>query len=236
MAKTLSDPVTVMKRHELKYLLDEKKTAYFRRRLEEHMLPDGFGLTTIGSVYYDTPERRLIRASLERPEFKEKLRLRSYGPATESSRVFLELKCKAGDVVYKRRVQTSPGEADAFLGGERALGGGQIGRELAAFRDYYAPLSPACLILYDRTAYYEPEGDLRLTIDAAPRYRTEDPSLGDFSGGVPLLPEGWTILELKIQDAVPLWLARILSEGKIYKSSFSKYGEAYRREMQKIAV
>ena len=142
MAGTLADPITVMKRHELKYLLDAGKTEYLKQRLVGHMHPDGFGLTTIASLYYDTPDRRLIRASLERPEFKEKLRLRSYGPATESSPVFLELKCKAGDLVYKRRVQSTLGAAEAFFDGADALGPGQIEGELAAFRELYEPLCP----------------------------------------------------------------------------------------------
>lgn len=236
MAKTVADPIVVMKRHELKYLLDEKKTAYLRARLEGHMEPDAFGLTTIASLYYDTPDYRLIRASLERPAFKEKLRARSYGPATEDTPVFLELKCKAEDIVYKRRVQSTLGALDVFFDGDGALGGGQIDRELAAFRDLYRPLAPSCLILYDRTAYFEPEGDLRLTIDANPRYRMDDLTLSGSMDGIPLLPEGWTILELKVQDAMPLWMAEILSTGQIYKNSFSKYGEAYRRELMKIAV
>ena len=236
MAGTLADPITVMKRHELKYLLDAGKTEYLKQRLVGHMHPDGFGLTTIASLYYDTPDRRLIRASLERPEFKEKLRLRSYGPATESSPVFLELKCKAGDLVYKRRVQSTLGAAEAFFDGADALGPGQIEGELAAFRELYEPLEPACLILYDRIAYCEIGGELRLTIDAAPRYRMEGLTLAGAADGIPLLPEGWTILELKVQDAIPLWMARILSEGQIYKNSFSKYGEAYRRETLGTAV
>ena len=237
MAQKVSDPITVMKRHELKYLLDGEKTAYLRRRLEGHMVPDAFGLTSIASLYYDTPDRRLIRASLEKPPFKEKLRLRSYGLAEEGSPVYLELKCKAFDTVYKRRVQSTLDGVQQFFEGGAPLGdGGQITREIRAFCDLYDTLSPSCLIIYDRTAYYEPDGDLRLTIDENPRYRMRDLALDRSMDGIPLLPEGWTILEIKVQDAIPLWLAEILSSGKIYRGSFSKYGEAYRREEQKRAV
>ena len=203
MTKTVSDPVTVMKRHEIKYLLDAKKTAYLRERLVGHMVPDAFGLTSIASLYYDTPDRRLIRESMEKPAFKEKLRLRSYGLASGDSPVFLELKCKAFDTVYKRRVQSTIGGVERFFAGGEELGEGQIFREIDAFCGHYDALAPSCLIIYDRT--------------------------------IPLLPEGWTILEIKVQDAIPLWLAEILSTGKIYRGSFSKYGEAYRREAQKRA-
>ena len=237
MTQKILDPITVMKRHELKYLLDGEKTAYLRRRLEGHMVPDAFGLTSIASLYYDTPDRRLIRASLEKPPFKEKLRLRSYGLADEDSPVYLELKCKAYDTVYKRRVQsTLQGVRQFFESGVPLGDGGQISREINAFCSLYDTLSPSCLIIYDRTAYYEPDGDLRLTIDENPRYRMRDLSLDRSMDGIPLLPEGWTILEIKVQDAIPLWLAEILSTGQIYRGSFSKYGEAYRREVQKCAV
>ncbi len=223
---------SVMERYEYKYLLDADQTEYLRRRLKGHMQPDAYGRTSIASLYYDTPDRRLIRRSLERPAFKEKLRLRSYGLASENSPVYLELKRKASGIVYKRRVQCSVGQAAAFI----SVGGlpgksGQISRELAAFRANYRALEPACLIIYDRTAYFEPDGDLRLTIDESPRYRTQGLDLTLSMDGQLLLEVGWMILEVKLQQAMPLWLSAILSEGGIFKSSFSKYGEAYTRQL-----
>ena len=226
-----SNPLTVMQRYELKYLLDARQADALRRRIEGWMEPDQFGKTTIASLYYDTPDRRLVRASIEKPEFKEKLRARSYGPATADSPVFLELKRKACGIVYKRRVRsTVSGVADFLAGGDAPDADSQIGRELAAFRRQYGRLEPACLILYDRTAYVEPGGEARLTIDENPRYRMTNPALTDFGGAHPLLSPGSAVLELKVQGAMPMWLARTLSEEGIRKTSFSKYGEAYRRE------
>ena len=230
----VENPITVMKRHEMKYLLNAAQTAYLRKCLEGHMVADEFGKTSIQSLYFDTPDYRLIRFSLEKPAFKEKIRLRSYGLASEDSPVFLELKRKANHVVYKRRVSSTIGKVREFLEeGKDVLAEGQINKEITAFRDYYEDLQPACLIIYDRTAYFEPEGSLRLTIDENPRYRMEDLSLTSSLDGISLLPKGWTILEIKIQDAMPIWLADILDKGKIYKCSFSKYGEAYKRECVK---
>ena len=226
------NPIAVMQRCEMKYLLNREQKARLLRAMEGHMQPDQFGLTTIASLYYDTPSRRLIRASLEKPEYKEKLRLRSYGRATESSPVFLELKRKVQGTVYKRRVQTTLAGAAHFLEGcPGELEDCQISRELSSFRDFYRDLRPSCVILYDRTAYVETGGDLRLTIDDNPRYRTRDLDLTHPTVGTPLLEAGWAVLELKVQSAMPLWLTRALSEAHIYKTSFSKYGEAYRREL-----
>ena len=227
-------PIVVMKRYELKYLLSAEQTVYLRRRLEGHMKVDQYGRTSIASLYYDTPDYRLIRTSIEKPLFKEKIRLRSYGLATDSSPVFLELKRKAYGIVYKRRVQSTIPLVDKFFAGEGDIcAPGQINREITTFRDYYRTLVPACLIIYDRTAYFEPDGDLRLTIDENPRYRWDDLNLTDSMEGISLLPEGWTILEVKVQQAMPLWLSEILDKGKIYKNSFSKYGAAYRQQLEK---
>jgi len=226
--------ITVMKRYELKYLLDAKQTELLRERLKGHMEVDRYGKTSIASLYYDTPTYQLIRTSLEKPEFKEKIRLRSYGLATEESPVFLELKRKAYGIVYKRRVQTTIPLVHKFFSGEGDIcAPGQINREITSFRDHYKELVPSCLIIYDRTAYYEPDGDLRLTIDENPRYRTNDLILTKSMEGISLLEEGRTILEIKVQEAVPLWLCGILSAGEIRKGSFSKYGEAYRQQLVK---
>lgn len=227
--------ITVMKRYELKYLLNGEQTAFLRERLCGHMEADQYGLTSIASLYYDTPSYRLIRTSVEKPLFKEKIRLRSYGIATDDSPVFLELKRKAYGIVYKRRVETTIPLVQKFFAGEGDIcAGGQINREIKTFRDYYGTLVPACLIIYDRTAYFEPGGDLRLTIDENPRYRTDDLTLKASMDGISLLPPGWTILEVKVQEAMPLWLASILSKGNIKKASFSKYGEAYRQQLMKV--
>lgn len=230
----VSKPVVVMKRVEYKYILTPEQTAFLVEQLKGHMEEDAYGLTSIASLYYDTPDYRLIRASIEKPKFKEKIRLRSYGLATEDSPVYLELKRKTDGVVYKRRVRTTIPLVKKFFEGEGDIcAGGQINSEITAFRDFYRTLVPACLIIYDRTAYAEPEGDLRLTIDRNPRYRTDSLNLTTSMDGISLLPEGHTILEIKVQDAMPLWLVRILSAGKIYKNSFSKYGEAYKQQVLK---
>lgn len=228
----VSNPVVVMKRYEMKYIMSPEQTAYFKESVKDYMKIDKFGLTSIASLYYDTPNYRLIRTSVEKPPFKEKIRLRSYGIATDSSPVFLELKRKAYGIVYKRRVQSTIPLVKEFFDGEGDIcAGGQINKEITTFRDYYQTLVPACMIIYDRIAYFQPDGDLRLTIDHNPRYRYEDLDLRVSMDGNSLLKDGYTILEVKVQQAVPLWLSDILTKGKIYKGSFSKYGEAYRQQL-----
>ena len=233
----MAEPIVVMKRYELKYLLDAEQTAFLMKRLEGHMQLDQYGRTSIASLYYDTPSYQLIRTSVEKPPFKEKIRLRSYGLATLESPVYLELKRKTEGIVYNRRVQSTIPLVEKFFAGSGDIcAGGQINREITYFRDYYKELVPTCLIIYDRTAYFQPDGDLRLTIDQSPRYRTKELNLTTSMEGTLLLPEGWTILEIKVQEAMPLWLTAILSDLKIYKASFSKYGEAYRQQLSKLPI
>ncbi len=229
----MTQQMAVMQRYELKYLLSAEQTDVLKERLNGHMVLDEYGLTSIGSLYYDTPDHRLIRTSMDKPEFKEKIRLRSYGLATEDSPVYLELKRKAAGIVYKRRVQTTIPAVEDFIAGGDICEGSQINRELAYFRDYYKELAPACLIMYDREAFFEPDGELRLTIDHNPRYRFDDLNLTTSMEGQRLREPGVSVLEIKVQQAMPLWLAHVLDEGGIRKNSFSKYGEAFRLSMER---
>ena len=233
----MSEAIIVMKRYEMKYILNKEQVEYLVEALKGHMEVDEYGKTSIASLYYDTVSFRLIRNSIEKPEFKEKLRLRSYGLAKPGKPVFLELKRKAQGIVYKRRVVTNVEDVNRFLSGESNIfANGQIAKEITYFRDYYGSLIPSCLIIYDRVAYFEPGGDLRLTIDYNPRYRLDNLNLDTSMEGISLLNEGEAILEIKVQEAMPLWLSNILSKGKIYKNSFSKYGEAYKQQILKSRI
>lgn len=225
--------ISVMKRYELKYVLSKEQVNYFKKEILNHMQIDKYGLTTISSIYYDTPSCTLINRSIEKPRYKEKIRLRSYGLAKKDSPVFLEIKRKNDQIVYKRRIVTSEAKANRFFKDEEELDSEQISRELQAFKEKYVTLEPKYLIIYDRLAYYQDNSDLRITLDMNPRYRVEDLNLHTSVEGIPLLKEGEAILEVKVQHSVPLWLANMLSAARIYKNSFSKVGTAHRLESTK---
>lgn len=194
------------------------------------MVPDEHGESVICNLYYDTPDYRLIRASLEKPVYKEKLRLRSYGTAQPGGNVFLELKKKYKGIVYKRRITLPENAAGEFIAGSSPLGEhGQIGREIEYFAAYYAPLRAAVHLSYERSAWFSSEDRaLRLTFDRNIRFRRSDLSLTAPAGGRDILTEGESVMEIKTASAIPLWLTAELDALGIYKSSFSKYGEAYK--------
>ena len=216
--------VYVFKRYELKYLLDLRQYSAFCEKAKQYLTPDEYGQTAVQSLYYDSLDSLLIRRSLERPEYKEKLRLRSYGLVSGDEKAFLELKKKCYGVVFKRRISSS---YEKLFNLE--LGSGQIDKEIKYFLLFYNDLQPKTLIIYDRTAY-KGDGDLRVTFDKNVRYRTERLSLSAGLDGALILPEDKVLMEIKIGSAMPLWIAKILSELKIYKTTFSKYGEAYKKE------
>lgn len=225
--------IAVMKRYELKFYLSNEQLAYFLKQIDQFMKVDKYGLTTIASLYFDTPDFRLITKSIEKPKYKEKLRLRSYGLAKKDSPTFLEIKRKCEGIVYKRRASLLEDEAYSLISTKESNDKEQISRELEAFVENYQNLEPKYLIIYDRLAYYQDNSDLRITIDKNPRYRTTDLNLHTSMNGTPLLKDGGAILEVKVQHSVPLWLVKILNEGRIYQTSFSKVGEAHKREMTK---
>ena len=231
--------MNVFQRRELKFLLNEDQCAIVQEALHNRMTPDTYGLNTICNLYYDTPDYRLIRHSLSRPVYKEKIRLRSYGMAKPDADVFLELKKKYKGVVYKRRVKVTEPEATAFMNKHGPLRQqNQISREILYFRDFYQILSPRVYLCYDREAWYDPvDSGFRMTLDRNVRYRTTDLSLTSPFGGRTILEPGQTLLEVKAEGAVPLWLVELLTREQIYKQSFSKYGRAYLQMLtERLAV
>lgn len=219
----------IFKRYEMKYMLTRQQKAGLMRVMLEHMALDEYGRTTICNLYFDTPSYRLIRRSLEKPAYKEKLRVRSYGTAAENGPVFVELKKKYEDVVYKRRVSMPNGEASAWLRGAAApKRPGQITREIDYVRSYYDDLKPVVFLSYEREAFYSKDGsDFRVTFDENILCREEHLTLTESAWGTPLLPGGMVLMELKTPGGIPLWMTQFLTRERIYKTSFSKYGTAY---------
>ena len=221
--------ITVFKRHEIKFMTDARQRAFLEQALSDIMVPDAYGESTVCSVYYDTPDYRLIRASMEKPVYKEKLRLRSYGRAGQDDRIFMELKKKYKGIVYKRRIELKNSEAESFLAGETGLPeDSQIGREIEYFREFYKELVPAMYLCYDRTAFFcKTDPGLRITFDRNIRWQTENVSLTAPTQGRQILSPGQSLLEIKVGEAIPLWLVKLLNEADIKQTSFSKYATAY---------
>ena len=210
-------------------MLDANQLSMLKNEMKNYMIADEHGKSTICSLYFDTPQYLLIRRSMDHPMYKEKLRLRSYGVADKDTTVFVELKKKYDSVVYKRRVAMTEAEACDYLLGRRQVMDTQITREIDYCMDMYKGIAPAMLLSYEREAYYaKDDHEFRVTFDQNILWRDYDLNLCSGIYGNPILKENQTLMEVKTAGAIPMWMVRFLRDNGIYKTSFSKYGTAYR--------
>ena len=208
----------VFRRIEKKYIVDEPTYEKLIKKLDGHFVKDRYYKSTICNIYYDTPSHQLVRNSIEKPVYKEKLRVRSYGVPNDEDMVFVELKKKYKGVVYKRRIEMTLAQTrDFFAGKEVPHDNPQIENELKYFLKFYEGIAPAMYLSYDRLAYCGTEDpSLRLTFDTHILYREEQKELDKGIWGKELLPAGMRVMEIKIPNAMPLWLSAILDELEIY--------------------
>ena len=225
----MSETIYTFKRTEKKYLLSAEQYDALWARMQTHLEPDEYPVSTVCSIYYDTDDFRLIRHSLDGPVYKEKLRLRSYNVPGPEDTVFVELKKKFKGVVYKRRVSMSAREASAWLDrGQPPAEDSQMTREISWFLKSVEPAAKVYLAC-DRLAFRDrEEPELRITFDRNIRWRETELELSAGDRGEPLLAPGQVLMEIKAPQAAPLWLAHLLSELALFPTSFSKYGTCYR--------
>lgn len=230
--------IEVFNRYEHKYMLDKQTFSKVLDVMDKHMVTDshneGHKPYTISNIYFDTEDDFLIRTSLSKPKYKEKLRLRAYGVPNENSKVYLEIKKKFKGIVNKRRTTLRLEEAYSFVeSGKipelREYMNGQVLKEIEYFLQIY-DLSPKLYLAYDRIAYFEKDNrDLRISFDMNIRSRRHDLKLesGDF--GKKLIDDDFYLMEIKTSLAKPLWLTKMLTDFDIKRRSFSKYGTEFKK-------
>lgn len=228
--------IEVFNRYEKKFIITDDIYQRLQDVIHEHMETDKHNLDgntyTISNIYYDTDDNAVIRRSIEKPKYKEKLRLRSYGVTPLDGKVFFEIKKKVNGLVNKRRTKLTLEEAYKFAetGNPPPLQdymNPQVLKEITFYLEHH-PVVPKTYLAYDRFAFFEKgNNDLRVSFDRNIRTRRTDLGLhiGDY--GDPLLDHDMWILEIKTSKAIPLWLTKALSEHGIYTRSFSKYGTEY---------
>jgi len=227
--------IEVFNRREVKYLISDEDKNALLEIIGEYMDSDPYnkdGKTySICNLYLDTPSDELIVKSLEKPVFKEKIRLRSYGTASLTDTVYLESKKKFESVVNKRRTPFTLQAAYDYIENRIMPDSPKTNHQVLSEIDYimnFYPLKPRVFISYDRLAFFEKNNsDFRLTIDTNIQTRRDNLRLEIPASGTQLLPEGKWLMEAKAFKAFPLWFVKFLSSRKIYSTSFSKYGTEY---------
>ncbi|MBD2845331.1 polyphosphate polymerase domain-containing protein [Paenibacillus sp. IB182496] len=230
--------IEVFNRYENKYVLDEATYRSFSNQLLAYMELDDYNKQheryTIANLYYDTPSNTIIRHSLSKPKYKEKLRLRAYGTPAPDAKVYLEIKKKFNGLVNKRRTALRLHEAYAFVStGDAPMPqpymNHQVIGEIAYMLTQYE-LQPAVYLAYERQAMFSKESrDLRITFDTNIQSRRYDLELESGPYGEQLLEPGQWLMEIKAEKTMPLWLSRLLAENRMYRTGFSKYGNEYKR-------
>lgn len=224
-------------RRETKYIIPNEQLADFLTDLAEHMEQDEYGRHLIQSLYYDTDNYQMILHSMEKPVYKEKFRVRCYGLAHEDSMVFLELKKKIDQVVYKRRIAVSYEAYQAWLSGgafPMDKKQPQISRELAWVFQQHPDLKPKVLISYERLSYFGKEdAQFRVTFDQRISYQGGCLDLTCVNNRALVAPELGVLMEVKALGAYPLWFVALLNQYQLKKSSFSKYAQTYQRHLWK---
>jgi SPX domain protein involved in polyphosphate accumulation len=230
--------IEVFNRYENKYLMDSKAFYVIYNRLLEYMELDEYNKNdkfySISNMYYDTEHDSLIRNSLAKPKYREKLRIRAYGIPEENGKVYLELKKKVFGLVNKRRTALMLNEAYDFVrsGVEpefKTYMNKQVIQEIKYFLQRY-DLQPKVYLAYDRIAMFcKNNRDLRITFDTNIRSRRDDLKLENGDQGESLIGRGQWLMEVKAEKTIPLWLSRMLSELQMFRTSFSKYGNEYKK-------
>lgn len=222
------------RRIEKKYVLTEEQYNQLIKKIEPYFVMDIHGISTISNIYFDTINNDLIIKSIEKPIYKEKVRLRSYGLPTLDSNVYLEIKKKYKKIVSKRRVCMKLREFYEYLNNNKLPFNNQIMKEIDYCFKYYK-LIPKMFIAYDRIAYYQKDNDdFRLTFDFNIRSRNKNLKLEKNVLNKELFDYKYYVMEVKTLGSVPLWFSDILSSLKIYPRSFSKYGEVFKKESKYV--
>ena len=219
---------SIFQRYEIKFLLTKAQKDDLMELISCHMVPDLYPHSSIRNIYYDTENYRLVRRSMEKPVYKEKLRVRCYTDIGPTDPVFVELKKKYQSVVYKRRIVLPRDEAEAWLAGGETDNHSQIAGEIEYFRDFYRTLEPKVFLSYERDSYRDPiRDDFRLTLDHTIRAREDHLNLAEKPGGYFVTDPNLTLMEVKTAGGIPLWLSHFLNDHRIRQTSISKYGSYY---------
>ncbi|MCL1903551.1 MAG: polyphosphate polymerase domain-containing protein [Oscillospiraceae bacterium] len=247
--------IEVFARKEMKYIMDAERYKHITEFMLEYMNYDehnhGGKHYTIANIYYDTVNHDIIRESVAKPKYKEKLRLRAYGVPEMDSNVYLEMKKKYKGVVYKRRVTLKLDEAYKFVETREIppetskrpqYVKTQVMKELQQTLLFYEPI-PMIYLAYDRIAFFGkdpseggPGRDLRISFDFNTRTRREDVRLENGDHGEPLLKDGWYVMEVKAGSTLPRWLLNYFAEHNLMRGSVSKYGSEYKRFLRRQIV
>lgn len=217
---------TIIDRYEQKYLLTKDNFNYLINLIDDYLVKDKYFKETIYNVYFDNDYFEIINRSIDKPIYKEKIRMRSYYKTDNDTNIFLEIKKKYDDTSNKRRVIISYKDYLDYINKNIIPNcDKQIMSEIDyCFKKY--KLKPKIKLVYDRFAYNLKDDDsFRITFDTNVRYNLNEMDY-NIEDDVMFMNDKY-IMEIKTFNGIPLWLNKILNKLNIYPTSYSKVGKVY---------
>lgn len=214
-------------RHELKFQVSDLELQMIRYRLKLLMQADihqDEDAYTVRSLYFDDLYDSCMRENEDGVDNRRKYRIRIYNG---SDRVIkLEKKIKIRGMTRKVSQEISRTDCLTYMSG-KAIELGADHSDLE--RELYAEMKmsgmhPVSIVEYERTAFVEPKGNVRITFDRniGVNEKMEEFLDQDISP-VPVLPMGVHVLEVKYDELLPEYISQVLETGGLQRSSFSKY-------------
>ena len=231
----------IFNRYERKYIITAKQKDDMVEFMKDHLVFDDYSTDNtpyhIYNIYFDTHDFSIIRNSIAKPTYKEKLRLRSYTfPIQHEDIVFLEIKKKFEGRINKRRLFMTYEQVLDYLNHQKKpVFANYIDQQVFLEIDYFLSLhkaKPGAFISYKRIAMISEQDDLRVTFDYDMKFRNDNVNFESDDGHQIIQSNDYFLMEVKSSINFPFWLARKLSEFQLYSQSFSKYGKAYQQYLQ----
>lgn len=223
-------------RYELKYVLRFDEYRRLSDRLREFMNPDSHGdadgFYPVTSLYYDSPGHACFWSKIDGVKFRRKLRVRAYGRLSRGERpdrAFAEIKQRVNKTVQKRRLSLPLDEALALCAGDEPPDFPDPADLEVALEIQYLALSldmaPVCVVSYLRQAFQGGtyEAGLRITFDVNLKSRIHDLGVHRSDGDRPFLPRDLCVMEIKVNERIPLWLTSLLGAYECVLTRVSKY-------------
>lgn len=212
-------------RVEQKYIVTDAQIEYIKARMngfvkiDPNMDGDSY---LIRSVYFDDMRDTCLSEVEAGVDNREKFRIRIYN--NDVSLVKLELKGKKNGYTSKKTTELTKEETDALLHREAIYGSGNYLKTKISAKMQCVRLQPVCIVEYERTAYVDEIGNVRITFD---RNIGGTENIEEFYNpqicAIPALPVGQHIMEVKYDELLPDYIKEIIDIGRLARTSFSKY-------------
>ncbi len=212
-------------RHELKFLVSELTLEKLRYRLEPFMEMDSHHegqYYRIRSLYFDDLYDNCLNENLAGSDNRFKYRIRFYEDNTDY--INLEKKFKLRGMTKKLAEEISLEQVNRYLEYDASVTTGPLTVQLLA-DSLKTGMRPKCIVEYDRCAFIEPAGNVRITFDTNLRGSRQIEKFLDTSKDCdfPILSPGWHVLEVKYDEFLPRYILQLIDTNNMQRQSFSKY-------------